>query len=99
MAKITGVGGIFFKARNPKPHGLLKKNGVKVQQGSESHENGAFAWSLDHEGNRLEPSVTDKVVVPGEKRPTRWIRQVASFTIDRAPEEARGDESRRPSPP
>jgi hypothetical protein len=30
-----------------------------------------------------------RVVVPGEKRPARWIRQVASFAIGRASEEAK----------
>jgi predicted enzyme related to lactoylglutathione lyase len=120
MAKITGVGGVFFKARDPKKLGAwykkhlgipfndaynmailewredrgpdkgqtvwaladksskwfkpsaasfminyrvdgldamlkkLKKGGVKLQQGPESHEHGKFAWLLDPEGNRVE---------------------------------------------
>jgi len=32
----------------------LKENGVEIQQGPESHENGKFAWIMDPDGNKLE---------------------------------------------
>lgn len=32
----------------------LKKNGVQIVQGPESHENGKFAWILDLDGNKVE---------------------------------------------
>lgn len=32
----------------------LKRGGVEIQQGPESHENGKFAWIMDPEGNKVE---------------------------------------------
>jgi predicted enzyme related to lactoylglutathione lyase len=32
----------------------LKRNGVEILKGPESHENGKFAWVLDPDGNKLE---------------------------------------------
>jgi predicted enzyme related to lactoylglutathione lyase len=32
----------------------LKSNGVEIQQGPESHENGKFAWIMDPDGNKIE---------------------------------------------
>jgi predicted enzyme related to lactoylglutathione lyase len=32
----------------------LKKNGVEVVSGPESHENGKFAWIMDPDGNKVE---------------------------------------------
>ena len=32
----------------------LKQNGVEIQKGPESHENGKFAWIMDPDGNKLE---------------------------------------------
>ena len=32
----------------------LKQNGVEIQQGPESHENGKFAWIMDPDGNKVE---------------------------------------------
>lgn len=32
----------------------LRRNGVEIWQGPESHENGTFAWILDPEGNKVE---------------------------------------------
>jgi len=32
----------------------LRKNGVTVVQGPESHENGKFAWIMDPDGNKIE---------------------------------------------
>jgi len=32
----------------------LKENGVEIQQGPESHENGKFAWIMDPDGNKVE---------------------------------------------
>jgi predicted enzyme related to lactoylglutathione lyase len=120
MAKVTGIGGVFFKSTNdhkklaewysqnlgiqlepwggailkwtddksedhgltvwnvaekntewfsPSPSGFminyridnmsemvadLKRNGVEIWKGPESHENGKFAWILDPDGNKVE---------------------------------------------
>ncbi|MGE3465816.1 MAG: VOC family protein [Pyrinomonadaceae bacterium] len=32
----------------------LKANGVEIQKGPESHENGKFAWIIDPDGNKVE---------------------------------------------
>jgi predicted enzyme related to lactoylglutathione lyase len=32
----------------------LKRNGVEILKGPESHENGTFAWVLDPDGNKVE---------------------------------------------
>ncbi len=32
----------------------LKKGGVDIQKGPESHENGKFAWIMDPDGNKVE---------------------------------------------
>ena len=32
----------------------LKQNGVEIEKGPESHENGKFAWIMDPDGNKLE---------------------------------------------
>ncbi len=32
----------------------LKKNGVEIWKGPESHENGKFAWIMDPDGNKVE---------------------------------------------
>ena len=32
----------------------LKRNGVEIWKGPESHENGKFAWILDPDGNKVE---------------------------------------------
>jgi predicted enzyme related to lactoylglutathione lyase len=32
----------------------LKRNGVEILKGPESHENGKFAWVLDLDGNKVE---------------------------------------------
>jgi predicted enzyme related to lactoylglutathione lyase len=32
----------------------LKKNGVEIVKGPESHENGKFLWVMDPDGNKLE---------------------------------------------
>lgn len=41
----------------------LQKEGVPIQQGPESHENGKFLWILDPEGNKIElwePAIWDE---------------------------------------
>jgi predicted enzyme related to lactoylglutathione lyase len=43
--------------------GQLKKNGVAIHQGPESHENGKFAWIVDPDGNKVElwePKIWDE---------------------------------------
>lgn len=32
----------------------LKENGVELENGPESHENGKFAWVMDPDGNKVE---------------------------------------------
>ena len=32
----------------------LKRNGIELQKGPESHENGKFAWLMDPDGNKIE---------------------------------------------
>jgi predicted enzyme related to lactoylglutathione lyase len=32
----------------------LKRKGVEILKGPESHENGKFAWILDPDGNKVE---------------------------------------------
>ena len=102
MAKVTGIGGVFFKAKTDnkalrewwpddraEDEGLtvwhvaekdtkwfspssssfminyridnmsemvadLKRNGVEIWKGPESHENGKYAWILDPDGNKVE---------------------------------------------
>ena len=39
MAKVTSLGGIFFKANDPK---------------AQNYEYGRFAWIMDPEGNKIE---------------------------------------------
>ena len=34
--------------------GRLRRDGVEIVKGPESHENGHFAWLLDPEGNKVE---------------------------------------------
>ena len=41
----------------------LKKSGVEIVKGPESHENGRFAWVLDPDGNKVElwePKIWDE---------------------------------------
>ncbi|HEV7644024.1 MAG TPA: VOC family protein [Pyrinomonadaceae bacterium] len=41
----------------------LKENGVEIQKGPESHENGKFAWIMDPDGNKVElwePMIMDE---------------------------------------
>jgi hypothetical protein len=55
MARITGVGGVFFKSKGDSA-------ALEVIQGPESHENGKFAWIMDPDENKVElwePKVWD----------------------------------------
>lgn len=64
MAKVTGIGGVFFKSTSDHKQlaawyarhlGLqLEDWGGAVLKGPESHENGRFAWILDPDGNKVE---------------------------------------------
>ena len=38
------------------PHSaiVLIQNGVEIESGPESHENGKFAWIMDPDGNKVE---------------------------------------------
>ena len=45
MKRVTGIGGIFFKAKNP----------VALRAWHQKHlEYGKFGWVIDPEGNKIE---------------------------------------------
>ena len=62
MKRVTGIGGIFFKAnmvnyRVEDLHGLvkaLKEEGCDVLDRIDDSEFGKFAWVIDPEGNKVE---------------------------------------------
>jgi len=60
MARVTGIGGVFFKSRRDNVDNLaemlaqLRAAGIAVIGGPESHENGKFAWIMDPDGNKME---------------------------------------------
>lgn len=63
MAKVTGIGGVFFKSSGDratlaawyqKHLGMTLEDGVEIQKGPESHENGKFAWIMDPDNNKVE---------------------------------------------
>lgn len=51
MQRFTGIGGIFFKARDP---AALRTEGCAVDERVERTELGAFGWVVGPEGNRVE---------------------------------------------
>ena len=51
MRRVTGIGGIFFKAREPV---ALRAEGRQVLDKVEESEFGKFGWVLDPEGNEVE---------------------------------------------
>ena len=64
MKRVTGIGGIFFKAKDApqlqawyKRHwavDVLKAEGCNVLDKIEDSEYGKFAWVIDPEGNKVE---------------------------------------------
>jgi predicted enzyme related to lactoylglutathione lyase len=51
----------------------MRRSGVKVLKGPESHENGQFAWVMDPDGNKVElwePLIWDEK----NKRPTEGVK-------------------------
>ncbi len=46
MKRVTGIGGVFFKA--------LKDEGCNVLDKIDDSEYGTFAWVVDPEGNKVE---------------------------------------------
>ena len=52
MKRVTGIGGVFFKARDPKALGAWYHThlGIAVEES----EYGKFGWVMDPEGNRIE---------------------------------------------
>ncbi|MDP2371971.1 VOC family protein [Rhodoferax sp.] len=63
MKRVTGIGGIFFKAKDPASLGAWYKKhlGVDVQdwggaafRWTDDSEYGKFGWVIDLEGNKVE---------------------------------------------
>lgn len=51
MAKVTGIGGIFFKSKEPE---RLRQWYAEAIGEVEEYPYGRFAWILDLEGNKVE---------------------------------------------
>ncbi len=51
MRKVTGIGGIFFRARDPVAQ---RAEGCDVLDRTEESEYGKFGWVIDPEGNKVE---------------------------------------------
>ena len=51
MNKVTGIGGIFFKSKDPQK---LRAGGANVDPKTDESEFGKFGWVMDPEGNRVE---------------------------------------------
>ncbi|MEX2238276.1 MAG: VOC family protein [Dehalococcoidia bacterium] len=55
MARVTGLGGVFFKSRDPDALlESLKEAGVEADERVEEYDYGRFGWLMDPEGNRVE---------------------------------------------
>ncbi len=56
MGRVTGIGGVFFRARDPEALVAWYEEhlGVPVDDQVEEHEYGRFGWCVDPEGNRVE---------------------------------------------
>ncbi len=48
MERVTGIGGVFFKARDPAALAAWNRQHLGIES------NGRFAWVTDPEGNRIE---------------------------------------------
>jgi len=51
MKRVTGIGGIFFKATDAPS---LQAPGCNVLETIDESEYGTFAWVIDPEGNKVE---------------------------------------------
>ncbi|HSC28939.1 MAG TPA: VOC family protein [Vicinamibacterales bacterium] len=51
MKRVTGIGGIFFKSKDPK---ALGDEGCQVLEKTDDSEDGKFGWVRDPEGNKIE---------------------------------------------
>ena len=54
MKKVTGVGGILFKCKDPNKMKELKKEGVTLVDEIEEYDFGKFIHIIDIEGNKVE---------------------------------------------
>ncbi len=54
MERVTGVGGVFFTAKDDWMLAQLRANGVTVEPKIAEEFNGRFAWVVDPEGNKIE---------------------------------------------
>jgi hypothetical protein len=51
MRRVTGIGGIFMSAEDPK---ALREEGCSVLEKTDDSEYGKFGWVMDPEGNKVE---------------------------------------------
>jgi predicted enzyme related to lactoylglutathione lyase len=70
MAKVLGIGGVFFRSKDPEalgawyndwlgipvehPHARAREGGAEIVGDVESYEYGSFGWFLDPDGNKVE---------------------------------------------
>jgi predicted enzyme related to lactoylglutathione lyase len=65
MKRVTGIGGVFFKSRDPKAlaewyrihlglHVEEWGGGCEVEARTDDSEYGKFGWVMDPEGNKVE---------------------------------------------
>ena len=55
MARVSGIGGVFLRARDPDALlEQLRAAGAEVDERVEEQELGRFGWAVDPEGNRFE---------------------------------------------
>lgn len=55
MKRVTGIGGVFIKARDPDALlATLRAEGCNVVDKTDESEYGRFGWVLDPEGNKIE---------------------------------------------
>ena len=51
MKRVTGIGGVFFKCKDPK---AVKKEGVTILDNIETYDYGKFVHILDAEGTKVQ---------------------------------------------
>jgi predicted enzyme related to lactoylglutathione lyase len=54
MKRVTGIGGIFFKAKDAPALQAWCKRHLAVDHKIDDSEYGKFAWVIDPEGNKVE---------------------------------------------
>jgi len=54
VGRVTGIGGVFFKAKDPKALAATCWACVAILKRDDNDPNGRFAWILDPENNKIE---------------------------------------------